>query len=157
MVFIVLAWIVASSPIQAQDVVPTVSLENAYDFGYNLATNSIGSAFRFTIGIGLTDKLQGGFSFVNGDGVSFQNYRLLGLSYSFLPRLGVTLSIGSQTSGAGSPFPVVGVGVYSTLFGKSVQGSLQTGLRLLIDYLAPAGIGIASGTIRVGLSAMVGM
>jgi hypothetical protein len=136
--------------------IPTVSIENGVELGYNLATNDVGSAFRISIGIGLTDKLQGEFSFVTGDGGNFPNYRLLELAYEIVPRIGASVSIGSQIPAAGLTIPVAGVGIYANLFGRSGQGSLQTGLKLRLDYLAQAAA-FQTGLIRLGVAATLGM
>jgi hypothetical protein len=135
---------------------PTVSIENGVEFGYNLLTNDVGSAFRISLGIGLSDKLQGSFSFISGDAGNFQSFRLLELAYEIIPRFGATISMGSQTTGAGSPFAVAGIGVYGNLFGRSGQGSLQTGLKLRLGYLAPA-TAFQSGLIEMGVAATLGM
>jgi hypothetical protein len=135
---------------------PTVSIENGVEFGYNLAANDLGSAFRISIGIGLTDKMQGEFAFISGDGGNFPNYRLLSVSYEIIPRFGTTVSIGGQIPAAGPAVPVAGIGIYGNLFGRSGQGSLQTGLKLRIGYLAPA-TAFQTGLIEMGVAATLGM
>jgi hypothetical protein len=152
-IFLLLGILVATCA--GAQAIPTVALENGVELGYNLSTNNVGSAFRISMCIGLTDKLQGEFSFISGDGVNFQSYGLLELAYEIVPRIGATVSMGTQTTGGG-PFAVAGMGIYANLFGRSGQGSLQTGLRLRVDYLAPA-TAFQSGLIRMGVAANLGM
>jgi len=137
--------------------VPTVAVQVGYDVGYNVGASDVGNAFDMSLNLGLTDSLQVGVTFLSGDGAQFQSYRLLELSYAVMPKLGALVSIGSQTTGAGSPLPVAGLGLYSNLLGKDVQGSLQTGLKLLVEYLAPIGTSFDSGTLRLGIVAWVGL
>ena len=137
---------------------PTVTVQMGSDFGYNLGTQNVGSAFDMSLMLALSDNLQAAVTFLNGDATNFQSYRLLELYYSVIPRLGAIVSVGSQTSGAGSPFAVAGLGLYSNILGRTVQGSLQTGLRLLVGYLMPVGnASFNTGTIRLGVVAWVGM
>jgi hypothetical protein len=132
---------------------PTLSLEVGREFGYNLATNAIGNSFAMTLGIGLADKLRCGLTFLPGDGAAFANYQLLELSYALFPMLAIKVSVGSIVAGGA----VVGVGIYSSLFGRTVQGSLQTGFKLTVDYLGPVGAGFPAGLIRLGIGASVGI
>jgi hypothetical protein len=134
---------------------PTVSIQMGYDVGFNVGTSDVGSAFDMSLILAMTDNLQVGVTFLNGDGAQFQSYRLLDFYYALLPRVGALISIGSQTTGATGA--VAGLGLYSNIIGKDVAGSLQTGLRLLVDYLAPLGTGFNTGTIRLGIVAWVGV
>jgi len=149
---LVLSVLVAVSA-AAQDI-PTISVENGFDLGYNLATNNIGSAFHISVAVGLTDRLQGEFDFVTGDGTAnFQNYRLLGLNYAIVPRFGACVEVGQNITAA---VAVAGIGLYANLFERNVQGSLQAGLKLRVDYIAPT-TGFANGLVRIGTSVTVGM
>lgn len=144
-------------PVSAS-VQPTVSVQMGSDFGYNLGTRDIGSSFDMSLMLTLTDNLQAAVTFLNGDGTNFQGYRLLELYYSVIPRLGAVVSAGAQVPAAGPAVPAMGVGLYSNILGRNVQGSLQTGLRLLVGYLAPiGGAGFSTGTIRFGIVAWLGM
>ena len=148
---LVLSVLVAVSA-AAQDI-PTISVENGFDLGYNLTSN-LGSSFHIAVGVGLTDKLQAEFEFLSGDTVNFPKYSLLGLNYAILPRLGACLTIGQNTTGAA--VNVAGIGLYANLFQRNVQGSLQSGLRVRVDYIAPV-TGFANGLVRIGTSVFVGM
>jgi len=132
---------------------PTVTVQMGYDLGYNVKNAKVGSSFDMSLLLTLTDSLQAGVTFLNGDGSQFAGYQLLDLYYSFLPRVGTLLSIGSETA-AGTA--VAGLGVYSNVIGRNA-GGVQTGLRLLVDYLAPLGSGFTSGTFRLGIVAWVGV
>jgi hypothetical protein len=134
---------------------PLVTIQMGYDVGYNVGTSSVGNSFDMSLILGLTDNLQVGVSFLSGGTAAFASYQLIELYYTVLPKLGAVISMGS-TVPAG-PSPVVGLGVYSNVLGKDVQGSMQTGLRLLVDYLAPLGTSFNTGTIRLGVMAWVGM
>ncbi len=134
---------------------PLVTVQMGYDLGYNVGASNVGNAFDMSLILALADNLQVGVTFLTGDLVQFQSYRLIELYYTVMPRLGAIVSIGSQITP--TTVPVVGLGVYSNLLGKDVQGSLQTGLRLIVGYLAPVGASFNTGTIRLGIVAWVGM
>ena len=132
---------------------PIFTIENGYSAGYNVGTSNVGSAFDITMGFGISENLQAQVSFIQGDGGSFANYRLFALAYAVAPKLGVTTLIGMNTTAATS---VVGIGLYSNLLTRIITGSLQTGLRLKLDYIAPV-TNYSGGVIRLGLSAALGM
>jgi hypothetical protein len=137
---------------QSAERTPIITIENGYDMGYNVATNAVGSAFRLGMGVALADNLMATFSFI-ANGIAFSNYQLLGLDYSIMPLLGVSVGLGQDTS---TPVAVASVGVYSTVLGRSVAGGLQTGLRVRLDYIAPT-TGFQNGTIKIGASALLGL
>jgi hypothetical protein len=132
--------------------VPVISIENGYSVGYDLAASDVGSAFEFTLSVGVTDKIQAQVSFLNGDGGVYDDYRLLGLSYLVMPKLGIATLFGQNAT---APAAVAGVGLYSNIFERSV-GGLSTALKLKLDYLAPVG-DYSAGLFRFGLAAVVGM
>ncbi len=132
---------------------PIFTIENGYSAGYNVGTSNVGSAFDITMGFGISENLQAQVSFTQGDGGSFANYRLFALAYAVAPKLGVTTLVGMNTTAATS---VVGIGLYSNLLTRIITGSLQTGLRLKLDYIAPV-TNYSGGVIRLGLSAALGM
>lgn len=132
---------------------PTISIENGFDSGYNINSNNTGSSYRMAVGFGLTDNLQAEFSFLSG-GTNFDSYTLLGLNYALLSKAGMTLFVGKDTSGTTAD--VAGVGIWTLVFGRSVQGSLQTGLRIRVDYIAPVQ-NFNEGLVRVGMGVFVGM
>jgi hypothetical protein len=142
----------ASLAAQSESRSPIITIENGYDMGYHVATNTLGSAFRLGLGIGLTDNLQATFSFI-ANGITFDTYQLLGLDYSILPQLGVSVAVGQDSTAATA---VTAVGLYSTVLGRSVAGGLQTGLRVRLDYIAPV-TGFQNGTVRIGVSALLGL
>jgi hypothetical protein len=133
--------------------VPVISIENGYSVGYDLSASDVGSAFEFTLGVGVTDRIQAQVSFLNGDGGTVYNdYRLLGLSYLVMPKLGVTTFFGQRQTAVAT---VAGLGLYSNVFERSV-GGLTTALKLKIDYLAPVN-SFDTGLFRFGFAAVVGM
>jgi len=132
---------------------PILTIENGYSAGYNVGTSKVGSAFDITMGFGMSENLQAQVSFIQGDGSSFANYRLFALAYAVAPKLGVTTLVGMDTTAAAS---VVGIGLYSNLLTRVITGSLQTGLKLKLDYIAPV-TNYSGGVIRLGLSAALGM
>lgn len=132
---------------------PLITIENGYSAGFNVGNSKIGNAFEIVLGLGLTDRIQAQTIFIQGDGANFDTYRLLGLAYGVLPRIGVITMMGLDTTAAAS---VAGLGLYSNLFTRNVAGSLQTGLRLKLDYIAPV-TSFATGLLRFGLAAYVGM
>jgi hypothetical protein len=138
---------------QAADV-PMISLENGYSLGYSFSGSALGTAFDLTLGFGLSDKIQAQASFLQGDGGAtvFHNYRLLGLAYSMMPKLGVTVLLGQDTTATAA---VVGLGLYSTLLSRDNAG-LRTTLKLRLDYIAPV-TSYSTGIIRLGLAAGLGM
>ncbi len=133
--------------------VPTFSIENGFETGYSFSANNIGSGFDLTLAYGITDKVAAMLSYVVGDGAAFPSYRLFGLAYSFAPKLGLSTWIGQNTAG---PTVVAGLGLYSNLISRAVAGSLQTGLKLRLDYLAPT-TSISSGFLRIGFITYIGM
>jgi hypothetical protein len=151
-VVILCALAAANLPAQQEATAPTLTVENGFDMGYNVATNAVGTAFRMGLGIGLTSNLQATFSFI-ANGITFNNYQLLGLDYSILPQLGVSLAVGQDTT---IPVAVTAVGVYSTVLSRGAGGGLQTGLRVRLDYLAPV-TGFQNGTVRIGISTLLGL
>ena len=132
---------------------PIFTIENGYSAGYNVGTSTIGSAFDITMGFGISENLQAQVSFIQGDGVHFNNYRLFALAYAIAPKLGITTLVGMDTTAATS---IAGIGLYSKLLTRVISGSLQTGLKLRLEYLAPV-TNYSGGVIRLGLSAGLGM
>jgi|WetSurMetagenome_2_1015567.scaffolds.fasta_scaffold981572_1 hypothetical protein len=130
--------------------VPVISIENGFSIGYDISASDVGSAFEFTLGVGVTDKIQAQVTFLKGDGAIYDDYRLLGLSYLVMPKLGVTTLFGQNTTAT-----VAGVGLYSNIFERSV-GGLTTALKLKLDYLANVA-DYSDGLFRFGLVAVVGM
>ena len=131
--------------------VPTYSIENGYSVGYDIVAADVGSSFDITIGIGVTDNIQAQVSFMPGSGV-FDQYRLFGLSYSLLPKLGVTMAFGQNITDSAL---VSSVGLYTDAFGRSV-GGLTTAFRIKLDYTAKFS-DISDGLLRVGLAAVIGL
>lgn len=130
---------------------PGISFENGFQACYKFSGSSVGSALNFGFGFGLSDKVQAQVSFVKGDAV-FDSYSLLGLSYALGPRIGVTMTVGNGTASG----TVAGIGLYSVLMSRNVSGSLQTSLKLKLNYLAPAAA-YAQGIVAFGLSVGVGI
>jgi len=129
--------------------IPLVSIENGYTAGYSLSASDIGSSLDFAIAIGLSDKLQAKVAMMEGDGV-FPSYRLFGLSYAVAPRLGFSTLFG--LTGATK---VVGLEMDVSLLSNVIAGSLQSGLKLKLDYIAPFA-DYDKGIIGFGLAASVG-
>ena len=133
--------------------VPIISIENGYSVGYDISASDIGSAFELTLGIGVTDKIQAQVSFLKGDGGAVYNdYRLLGLSYLVMPKLGITTFFGQRATAVAT---IAGVGLYSNIFERSV-GGLTTALKVKLDYLGNVA-DYSDGLFRIGLAAVVGM
>jgi hypothetical protein len=146
-----LALVAARGAAAQTDESPIIHFENGYQAGYSLAHSDVGSALDFAIAFGLSDKLQAQVAFVQGDAV-FDSYRLLGLSYALSPKLGVTMEAG-QGSATGA---VAGLGLYATLLSRNLSGSLQTDLKLKLNYLAPVS-GFSNGIVCFGLAVGVGI
>jgi hypothetical protein len=138
--------------VQAQSTeAPLISLENGFSVGYAFSSSDIGTTLDLTFGIGVADKVQALVSLVQGDSV-IDDYRLLGLAYSVAPKLGIATFFGQGTASGN----VVGLGLFSNLMSRGVAGGLQTGLKLRIDYLAPA-TSFDTGVFSFGLAASLGM
>lgn len=154
--------IAAGAAAQAVDV-PAVAIENGVDLGFNMDTaiNNIGNAYRVAILVGVSDRVQAGFHFISGDGTSFASYRFLGLDYTVLPRLGASVYLGQQTTALGSiaaGTATVGLGANFALFSKTLQGGLETSLKMRADYFIPTSAGNAmNGLLRFGLAASIGL
>lgn len=133
--------------------VPIIVVENGYSMGYNLDTSEMGSAFDLAVDFGVSDAIQVQAIIIQGDATNVDNYRLLGLAYAVTPRIGVTTLMGLDTTASES---VVGLGLYSNLLTRTVVGSLQTALKLKLDYIAPIS-SYDKGLLRIGLVAAVGM
>jgi hypothetical protein len=141
----------AAQAAKASSDVPLISIENGYAAGYNLTSNDFGTSFDLSLGFGVTDKLQLYFTNLAGDGGTiFPAYRLFGVSYALLPKLGLITSLGKTGT-----TNVVGLGVYSMLFSREV-GGLSTFFKLKLDYIMPMS-DFSGGLVRIDMLAGIGI
>jgi hypothetical protein len=135
--------------------VPLISIENGYAFGYTLSTSNFSSSLDFSIGLGLTDKLQFYFTTLPGDGLGtpvFPAFRLFGLAYSIAPKIGVATIIGRNTTANAE---VVGLGIFSNLLQRDI-GDVSTALKLKLNYVAPMS-DFTAGFVQTTISASIGI
>lgn len=131
-----------------------ISFENGYAPGFSLGNNNWNIASRFALNIHVSDKVSSGFVFIDGDGTTIPDYRLLRLNYKFLDRASLGLSLGS--TGANM---VTGLGFDVVAFQRRFQDALTTDFKMQIDYLfQPAATnGLTSGVMSLGLAFSIGI
>jgi hypothetical protein len=143
----------AAQAAKASTDVPLISIENGYAFGYGVSTSNFGSSLDFTIGIGITDKLQFSFTTLPGDTTtSFPAFRLFGLAYSIAPKIGVSTIIGRNTT---ANVDVVGLGIFSNLLQRDV-GGVSTALKIKLNYVTPTS-DFTAGFVQTTISASIGI
>lgn len=131
-----------------------MSFENGYAPGFNLGNNNWNIASRFALNIHVSDKVSSGFLFIDGDGTTIPDYRLLRLNYKLLDRTSLGLSLGS--TGASM---VTGLGFDFIAFQRRFQDALTTDFKMQIDYLfqPAAADGLTSGVLSMGLAFSIGI
>jgi hypothetical protein len=128
-----------------------VGIENGVVFAYNLNTDALGVGQETVINLTVTDSIQAGFTYIDGNG-GLADHTLLRLNYLILRGFGMTVSAG-LTGGN----PAAGIGFFINLFSRTFQDVLFTSLGLRIDYLTNTATGITGGVLAMGLSAKIGL
>ena len=108
-----------------------LTLELGLPLGYRLSDGALVSGRAFALGVAVADNFTVGISTTQiGTTAPLTAYNALRLSYTIMPLLGTSLSIGQAGANASA-----GIGFYSTLLQTKNSAGLNTGLRLKIDYL----------------------
>jgi hypothetical protein len=131
-----------------------ISIENGYGVGYNFDAEDIGTGLNFTLGLSVADNLQVLLSFVNGD-TYYGSYRLFGLAYDIVPKIGVTTTVGTKTAGTPATGAVAGLGLYMTLLQREV-GDIKTALKIKLDYLTLLS-NFEQGVLRTDITVSIGI
>ncbi len=116
--------------------------------GYNFGTEEIGVGQLMGLHFGMTDAMELGFVFVQGDAADMPDFSLVRMTYFLQEEFGFQLSTGSS----GATNVAGGLGVFTSPIRREFNDTLTTSLRLSFDYLVPdmataVSDGIASLTI----------
>jgi hypothetical protein len=103
-------------------------------FVFNVDTDDIGPAQYFSINLPVSDNLVGGFTLIDGDGVTALDYSLLRLSYFIGQKkpMGVDLYVGG---GGALPNLAGGVGFFINVLGKELEEAVSTALKFKAAYI----------------------
>jgi hypothetical protein len=110
--------------------------------GYAIGTNQAGGLMNFGFKIAVLDNLSVGFDnlLTGTGGAAAPLLTGLRLAYNIIPQAGAALGFGVTGFGASPAAPAVSIGIYGSLFQRrSVVTGVTTGLKLRLDYVAPAG------------------
>ncbi|MFP4115386.1 MAG: hypothetical protein ACOC2Y_09750 [Spirochaetota bacterium] len=130
-----------------------VGIENGVLFAYNLNTDDLGVGQETAINLSLTDSIQAGFVYIDGDGgTGLPDHTLLRLSYLIQGGLGMNVSAGLRGGN-----PAAGVGIFANVFSQTFQDTLFTALGLRVDYLTTTAVAVTEGVLTAGLSVKIGM
>lgn len=156
--------IVLAAVVLSLSVLSVVSAQNAETelfaieigqvIGYNFNTEEVGAGQSMAIHFGLTDDMELGFVFINGDGVDMPNLQFLRMTYFLSPEYGFQLSTGSD-SGMGTPASAVGM--FLSPVRRNVNESLITALRLSADFIIPdlTSPAMDEGILAVGITGKI--
>lgn len=146
-----------SVPLFAQSDTDILSISVGNLFAYDLDAGDLGTARELSLGFGLSDRMEAGFHFYQGDGLVFADYALFSLSYAAGSLMGLDLFTGARTSllPAGSSGLSSGLGYYLNLFAKEFDQTLSTILKLRVHYLMTEGIAPEKGMLLVSLAGKI--
>ncbi len=133
-----------------------MGIENGVIFGYNLGTSNIGSGNFVSLNLTVSKNVETSFTYINGDGVNFYNYNLLGISYLFSSKLGLNISVGQKTLPAPAA-AVAGTGIYYAIFEKVFDNTINTDFKFKLNYLYDFTNGVEAGVLSFSLSGSIGI
>lgn len=101
--------------------------------GYNFDQEDIGVSQLMALHFGMTDEMELGFVFLQGDGTAnFPMFSLVRMTYFLQEEFGFQLSTGSSAGAVAG-----GIGVFTSPIRREFNDTLTTSLRLSLDYLVP--------------------